>query len=178
MQVEVVANQHHRGVIERLLEGRPFRVRLYALHVHDVQLISSSLGLRLIRLLGSDCTVTVAFGDRLWDTETGSPRNELCRQVLDFLKEIEDYGANVWHVPDPLLHAKVLYVEEEMPGAGRTSRALVSSANFTETGIGGSNFELGIGFEDLEACPILAQSIKKFTDGVLGAARPIPWEGV
>jgi len=174
LKIEIVANKDHLSVIDRFLQGRPSRVRLYALNVHDVQLIDTSLRLRLIRLLGSECTVTIAFGENLYKPGTVEPKNEFCRQLIDFLKELEDYGASVWYVPRPMLHAKVLYVEQPVTDSRQSIRALITSANFTDMAIRGSSFELGVAFENLESDPALQESIEKFTDGVLGAKRP-PW---
>lgn len=178
MKIEIVANKDHLSVVDRFLQGRLSRVRIYALNVHDVQLINTSLRLRLIRLLGSECTVTIAFGENLSKPGTGEPRNEFCRRLIGFLKELEEHGARVWYVPRPMLHAKVLYVEQAVTDSRQSTRALITSANFTNTAIRGDNFELGVAFENLESHPTLKEGIKRFTDGVLGAKRSPWWEGV
>jgi len=173
MKIKIVANKDHLTVIDRFLQGKLSRVRIYALNVHDVQLINTSLRLRLIRLLGSECTVTIAIGENLWQRRA-EPRDEIRRQrLIEFLKELEEHGARVWYVPRPMLHAKVLYVEQSMAGPPQSARALITSANFTNTAIRGGNFELGVALENLESCPTLQEDIKKFTDRVLGAARPL-----
>ena len=171
-KIKIVANENHYSVIDRFLEGKPYRVRIYALNVHDVQLINTSLRRRLIRLRGSGCTVTIAFGENLYKQGTDKPRNALCGELIEFLKELEGHGARVWYVPK--LHAKVLYVEHTMEHSRQLILALITSANLTNNAIRGANFELGVAFEDLALYPTLRQDIEKFTDGVLGAQRP-PW---
>jgi len=89
--------------------------------------------------------------------------------------ELKDHGAKVWYVPR--LHAKVLYVEEAVTDSRQSTRALITSANFTDMAIRGRNFEIGVAFEDLDSHATLKETIKKFTDDVLGAARPLEWEG-
>lgn len=173
MDVEFVVSAEHRGTVDRFLAGTPSRVRIYALNVHDVQLIRTSLRLRLIRLLNLGSEVTLAFGESLWNRDTWEPRDEASAQLVKFLIELRDNGARVWYVPNPMLHAKVLYVEEATKNGRRPVRCLVTSANFTETALGGNNFELGAVFQDLDLCPQLNKRVKDFTDGVLGAGRSL-----
>lgn len=178
LTIEVVANRDHRAVVERFLSGRPYRVRIYAFNIHDIQLNSMTLRSRIFRLLASEeCTVTVAYGASLLRRDRQEARDETSRQVLEFLHDLEAHGARVYHVPRPMLHAKVLYIEERLADNRYSSRALVSSANFTEPGIGGSNYELGISLHDLESRPSLKNKIKEFTNGVLGRARSLEQEG-
>lgn len=177
LAIEVVANREHRAVIERLLQGRPSLVRVCALNIHNVELKTATLKSRLLELLASqDCTVTLVYGSSLLKRDRQEARDEKSRDVLDFLAQMEDHGARVHRVPR--LHAKVLYVEERLTERERSIRALISSANFTESGIGGRNYEVGIGLNDLELQPALKQRIKYFTDGVLGRPRPLEREGV
>jgi len=169
--IQVIANREHRGVIQDLLEGNLSRVRICTFNVHDVQLIDITLSLRLKRLLASRCTVTVAFGEELRDPETLQPKNQLCRQVLDFLQELQDHGAKVLYVPTPMLHAKVIYVEKGLAHGRMRTRALVTSANLTPTAIGGGNYELGVGLDNLDANAVVEQKIKEFTDRVIRSGR-------
>lgn len=173
MNVEFVVNAEHRSAVDQLLGGLPSRVRIYALNIHDVQLIRTSLRLRLIRLLNSGCEVTLAFGESLWNRDTGEPRNEASAQLIKFLIELQDNRARIWYVPNPLLHAKVLYIEESAEDGQWSIRALITSANFTETALGGDNFELGAVFQDLDLFPHLKNRVKDFTNGVLGAGRSL-----
>lgn len=173
LAIQVVADREHRGMIQHLLEGKLSRVRICALNIHDVQLINITLSLRLKRLLASECTVTVAFGEELWDRDTFEPKNERCRQVIDFLWDLQEHGANVWYVGKPMLHAKVVYVEAGLADGRMRSRALVTSANLTPTAIGGGNYELGVSLDNLDAEGALQLKIWEFTDTVIKHGRSL-----
>jgi len=105
-------------------------------------------------------------------------KDEASRQALQFLHDLEVLGARVYYVPSPRLHAKVLYVEERIARSRYTTDALVTSANFTQRGIGGGNYELGIALRNLESLPGVKNKIRDFTNGVLGRARSLEQEGV
>jgi len=120
-----------------------------------------------------ECEVTVAFGESLWNRETGKPKDENSAQLIKFLMELQTNNARVWYVPNPLLHAKVLYIEEPAEDGSESIRALVTSANFTERALCGANFELGVVFHDLDLYSHLKERVEKFTDGVLGAGRSL-----
>lgn len=171
MNVEFVVNAEHRGVVDRLLTELSARVRICALNIHDVQLICTSLRLRIIRLLNCGCTVMIAFGESLWDEETWEPRNEAYKKLVNFLMELQYNGAKVWYVPR--LHAKILYVEESAIEGRQPLHVLLTSANFTESALGGNNFELGATFRDLDLSPQLTDRVKNFTGGLPGAGRSL-----
>lgn len=171
MNVEFIVNAEHRGTVDRLLDGTPVHIRICALNIRDVQLIRTSLRLRLIRLLSLGCEVTVAFGEPLWNRDTWEPKNEDCAKIIDFLKELRSSGARVWYVPR--LHAKILYVKESTTEDRQPLHALIGSANFTESALGGGNFEMGAVFRDLDSCPQLEQRVRNFTGGLPGAGRSL-----
>lgn len=177
-QVQVIANKDHRRVVESFLEGRPHRVRIYAFAIRDVHLNTKRLGQHLIRLLASRrCTVTIAYGERLLKRDRQTAKDEASRQALQLLQTLEALGARVYYVPRPMLHAKVLYVEERIAKDQYSTRALVSSANFTKGGMRGGNYELGIALPQLESLPGVKNKIRDFSSGVLGKARSLEKEG-
>ena len=176
LNVEIVPNRDHIGVIERLLQGDPSRVRIYALNVRDVKLASAKLGSRLSRLLASGrCTVTIVYGGTLLKKDKRRAKDKGCREALEFLHRLEGLGARVYW--NRKLHAKVLYVEDRMPQGGNSTRALISSANFTKSALTWSH-ELGVAFDHLDSRPCVKHRIEQFTNGVLVGKRPLEQEEV
>lgn len=173
VSIEIIADREHLGAIQGLLDGRPFRVRLFAFVVHDIQLIDTSLSRRLKTLLSSGCTVTVAFGGSLWKPGTVEPKDKVCRQAFAFLEELQDRGANIRYVQRPMLHAKLLYVEEMLRGHRKDTRCLVTSANFTRSATRGGNRELGVSLGNLAADVRLENKIRSFTNKVIDSGRSL-----
>lgn len=172
--VEIIANSEHPKEVERLLGGRPWRVRLCALNVRDIQLNTMTLRSRLFKLLASgECTVTVAYGERLLKRERPVARDESCRQTLRFLHDLRDRGARVHRVPR--LHAKVVYVEERTPERGNSKSALITSANLTDSGMR-RNRELGVTLRDLDSHAHVEKCVRDFTTALLGSPRDLEEE--
>jgi phosphatidylserine/phosphatidylglycerophosphate/cardiolipin synthase-like enzyme len=173
LAVRIVANREHLGAIQDFLDGDLSRVRLCTYSIRDIQLVNSSLSLRLKRLLSTNCTVSVAFGEDLWKPGSSDPRDEVCRQTLAFLKDLEHRGATVWYVPRPMLHAKVVYVEGRGATGSPLARALVTSANLSTSATRGNNYELGVELNDLHNEPDLQQRVKDFTGRAINVGRSL-----
>ena len=126
--------ERHRKTILHLLNKRPKRIRIMSLNFHDTELDGGrTLSQELKEMLVRHAVVTIIVGE---DPE------EMELKDIEFLQELMDFGANVYH--HPRVHAKLFLLQ----GRNDEVEVVITSANFTPTGLH-KNFELGCYFADM-----------------------------
>lgn len=127
--------ERHRNTILHLLNKKPKRIRIMCKNLHDFELDGNRmLSQELKKILVRGTKVSIILGEK---------PEKMKSKTVDFLQEIMDFGARVYH--HPRAHAKFFISE----GRNNEVDTIITSANFTATALH-KNFELGFYFSNMD----------------------------
>lgn len=160
----------HRNAIFELLRGSPQRIRLTTLTLHDFDFDG---GIRfsdeIVEMANRGTKVTIVVGEDPRDMRKKAQKEPVYRKYLKSLKKIVDTNrVNAYY--HRRIHAKVLLAE-----TGGSANAIVTSANFTPTGLSTGvkgNREVGCRLRDLDGRSHMA--LKEATQEMIELARRNP----
>lgn len=120
---------HHKQTILALLEEDPERIRIATLNLHDFYFDGVRFSEKIVGMANRGVSVTIVLGENPFEMAKKAVKKPMYREYLKSLKRIADSRRvnAYWH---PKIHAKLLLTEK-----GRSASAIVTSANFTPTGL-------------------------------------------